>query len=194
MHKVLALIILGISVVPLMAQDYTKADLFGGYQYLHFGSSSSFNGVTSSGQGFNGWNASLTYNFNKYLGFTGDGSGGYATTDGIANHFYTLTGGPVLNLASAGKANPFVHALAGAARASASAGDNGMIASASANGFTAMFGAGLDVKATKVFSIRVLQADWLYYHFGGIAGSGPIHQSNNVRISIGIVYRFVPFS
>jgi hypothetical protein len=78
MKTVLALIALvGLISVPLMAQDYPKSEVFGGYQYLHLGGISS-GGVTSDGQSFNGWNASLTGNFSKHFGVAGDFGGGYA--------------------------------------------------------------------------------------------------------------------
>lgn len=57
-----------------------------------------------------------------------------------------------------------------------------------------MFGGGVDVKATKLVAVRLIQADWLYYHFGSNTIDGltvpSFSQSNNVRISTGIVFRF----
>ena len=52
MQKLLVLIVfLGLLSFPLVAQDYPKAEVFGGYQFLH-----------SEGEKFNGWNASVTGN------------------------------------------------------------------------------------------------------------------------------------
>jgi hypothetical protein len=170
--------------LPLIAQD--KVEVFGGYQYLHTGNISS---DTSSSQGFNGWDASATGYFNKYLGVTGDFGGAYATISGVSGHVYTYTGGPVVSFRE-GKINPFVHALFGGVRLTAS--ESGV--SVSRTGFTTMFGAGVDYKATKAISLRVIDVDWLYYHFGStmIAGSGvpSVSQSNNVRITAGVVFRF----
>jgi hypothetical protein len=57
-----------------------------------------------------------------------------------------------------------------------------------------VFGGGVDVKATKLVAVRLIQADWLYYHFGSNTIDGltvpSFSQSNNVRISTGIVFRF----
>ena len=190
MKTVLALIALvGLISVPLMAQDYPKAEVFGGYQYLHLGGISS-GGVTSDGQSFNGWNASLTGNFSKHFGVAGDFGGGYATISGVSTHVYTYTGGPVVSLDSGGKINPFVHALFGGVHASASASSGGVTGSVSKNGFTMLFGGGVDAKINKAIAIRLIQADVLYYHFSGIAGGNSISQSNNVRISTGIVFNF----
>lgn len=188
MKKFLVLaIFVSILSLPLMAQD--KVDVFGGYQYLHFGSNTT-DGVSSSGQGYNGWDGAATFNFSKHLGVTGDFGGGYATIGGASSHIYTYTGGPVLSLDAGGKINPFVHALFGGAHASASESS----VSISENGFTTMFGGGVDVKVNRAIAVRLIQADWLYYHFGSNTVDGvtipSVGQSNNVRIATGIVIRF----
>ena len=174
--------------LPLWAQD--KVEVFGGYQYLHEGNISVDGQTdTGSGQGFNGWDASATGYFNRYLGVTGDFSSGYATIQGISGHVYTYTGGPVVAF-RVGKVNPFVHALAGGIHLSASA--DGI--SVGRTGFTAMFGGGVDVKVRKPISVRLIDVDWLFYRFGSSVSFGsalpPVNQSNNVRITTGVVFRF----
>ena len=193
MQKLLMLIVVGSLSFPLMAQETTKSEIFAGYQYLHLGGTTT-NGVASSGQRFNGWNGSLTYNFSKYVGAAGDFGGGYATVGGIPTHIYTFAGGPVVSPGTERRVNPFAHALFGLVRAGASAPSQGTTASVSQNGFTMLFGGGLDVRATKAISLRLVQADWFYYHFGPTAAGPATTQRNNVRISIGFVYRFTPFS
>ena len=172
MRKMLVLVPL-LFAVSLAAQDYPKGEVFGGYQFTHLGG--------TDGQNFNGWNVSATGNLNKTFGVTGDFSGSYKTVSGVSAHIYTYTGGPVVSLNHDGKLNPFVHALFGGARLSASAGGLG---SASRNGFTMMLGGGADAKLNDNFAIRVFQADWVYYRFSGF------NESKNVRISTGIVFRF----
>lgn len=188
MKKFLVLaIFVSILSLPLMAQE--KVDIFGGYQYSHFGGITE-DGSTSNGQGFNGWDGSAIFNFNKHLGVAADFGGGYATISGVTSHVYTYTGGPVLSLDAGGRINPFVHALFGGTRLSASA--DGV--SEGRNGFTTMFGGGVDVKANRVIAVRLIQVDWLYYHFGSTTIDGEsvpsVGQSNNVRIATGIVFRF----
>lgn len=60
--------------------------------------------------------------------------------------------------------------------------------------FTMIFGGGVDVKANRAIAIRLIQADWLYYHFGSNTVAGvtipAFSQSNNVRVSTGVVFRF----
>jgi len=188
----LVLVILGLLSLPLMAQDYPKAEVFGGYQYLHTGTIhiSGVGDIPDSSQSWNGWDASLRGNFSRHLGLEGDFSGTYATISSVSSSVYTYTGGPVVSYDAGGKFNPFVHALFGGVRLSGS----GFGASASLNGFTVMAGGGVDAKVNKAISVRVIQADWLYYHFGSQTIQGvaipTISQSNNVRIATGIVFTF----
>jgi hypothetical protein len=188
MQKFLVLVVfLGLFSLPLMAQDSPKAEVFGGYQYLHTGDIES---VSGNSQNFNGWDASATGYFHKHLGVQGDFGGAYATISGVSAHIYTYTGGPVVSLNAGGKVNPFVHALFGGVRLGLS--ESGV--SVSENGFAMMFGGGVDVKATRAIALRLFQADWVYYHFGRNTVGGEtipsFSQSNNVRIATGIVFRF----
>jgi hypothetical protein len=179
MKKLLVLIVfLGLFSLPLMAQD--RVEVFAGYQYLHIGGS---DGV--SGQGFNGFDTAVTGYFNKYVGVTGDFSGSYATVQGVDVHVYSYSGGPVLAFRE-GKVNPFVHFLVGGSSFGASA--DGV--SVSKNGFSMLFGGGVDVKVAHAISWRVADVDWVYYHIGGIDGGSSTSQSNNVRITTGLVFRF----
>ena len=175
--------------VPLLAQESQapRAEIFGGYQYLHIGNNSTLG--NNSGQSFNGWNAGTAYKFGQYFGVAGDFSGSYATISGVSAHIYTYTAGPVIS-GNAGRLTPFAHVLFGGARLSGSASS----VSISWNGFTTMVGGGVDVNVNKNLGVRLAQVDWLYYHFGSksIAGltAPSFSGSNNVRISTGIVFRF----
>lgn len=171
-----------------MAQDYSKVDVFGGYQYTHF--AGSISPVSSA----NGWDGSFTYNLNKNIGVTGDVNGAYQTISGSSigvsgnypGHYYSFTGGPTITFPTKGKAKPFVHALFGDARVSSSASANGVTVSASSNGFTSMIGGGLDLKLNKHISFRIFQADWVYYRFGLLGAS--IGSSGNFKLASGIVF------
>jgi hypothetical protein len=170
------IVVVSLLSLPLMAQNYPKAEIFGGYQYLRV------NDVFSSGYGFNanGWAASLTGNVNQWLGVTGDFGGAYKSVSGADLHIYTYSGGPVVNLNHSGVVNPFVHALFGGARAGGSATGVG---SGGTNGFTMMYGGGADVKMNRMLALRG-QVDWQYFRFSGVTFS------KNVRVSTGIVLRF----
>jgi len=157
-----------------MAQETPKAEVFGGYQYTRLN-------IEGSGLNFNGWNASVAGNINKNFGIAADFGAAYKSESGASLNIYTYTFGPVVSLNHEGIVNPFVHALFGGAHASASLTGVG---SASANGFTMMMGGGVDVKLAPHIAVRMVQADWLYYHIQGVS------ESKNVRISTGIVFRF----
>jgi hypothetical protein len=192
MRKAVVLaIVIGLCPLVVMAQETPKAEVFGGYQYLHNGDlSSSGQTLSNSSQNWNGWDANATYYFNKNIGVQGDFGGSYATISNVSSHIYTYAGGPVVALNAGGKVNPFVHALFGGVRLSGS--QSGV--SASFNGFTTMVGGGVDVKVAPRIAFRLIQADWVYFHFGSstIAGlSVPSFSgSKNVRIATGIVFRF----
>ncbi len=184
MRKSLVLfLLLGLLCLPAVAQ---KAEVFGGYQYLHLGSNSD---IGDSGQGYNGWNAAAEYNFNRFLGVEGDFSGTYATVSGVKMHVYTYTGGPVV-FAKVGNLKPFAHVLLGGVQSGGS--ESGV--SVTFNGYTTMVGGGIDAKINRVLAVRLAQFDWVYYHFGSKTIAGievpSFSGSNNVRISSGIVVRF----
>jgi len=197
MQKLVVLIVfLGLLALPLMAQD--RVEVFGGYQYLRLndvGGCGSSNGCPNISA--NGWDASVTGNFNRYFGVTGDFSGTYNTQTVTAQdvaisvplHFYTFAGGPVVSF-HRGKVNPFVHALFGGVHVSASASADGQSVSASKTGFTTAVGGGVDVKVARAVSVRLIDVDWVYYHFSGIFGGPSYGNSDNVRIATGIVLRF----
>ena len=190
MRKLLAVtLLLGLGSLPMMAQDNPRVEVFGGFQYLHVGAIT-VNGVKeSNSQGYNGWNASGAGYLNKYFGVEGDVSGGYATTFPVSTHVYTYTGGPIVS-ANTGIIKPFAHALFGGIRVSNSSGS----VSIAQTGFTMMVGGGVDARVYRALAVRIAQVDWLYYHFGnqliGTTNIPSFSQSNNVRISTGLVFRF----
>ena len=148
-----------------------KAEIFGGYQYTRF----------DGGVNANGWNTSLTGNLNNWFGIAADFSGAYKSQNGTSFNNYTYTFGPVVSYRHNETFTPFVHFLAGGARASASVSGVG---SGSANGFAMMFGGGLDVKASRHLALRAMQFDWLSLHSNGTS------DNNNMRISTGILFRY----
>jgi hypothetical protein len=188
MRKLVLFLIAGLFSLPLMAQDAGKLEAFIGYQYLSLGGSNSAFG-TGGSQGLNGFNAALAYNGWKFLGVEGDFSGTYANIQGVSTHFYTYSGGPVL-FANVNRLRPFAHVLFGGATLSGS--ESGV--TVSWNGLTAMAGGGVDFKATPHLALRVVQFDWLYYHFGSktiaTVSIPSFSGSSNYRFSTGIVFRF----
>ncbi len=181
-HRIAMLLVCAVLLFSAAAMAEDKADIFGGYQYLHVSSGTS--GV--SGVNLNGWNGALSGYFNRHVGLTADFSGTYGTPSfqgvGISTHVYTYMFGPVVR-ADAGKLEPFAHALFGGAHISGSANVGGVTGSASDSGFAWALGGGVDYKFLPHVAIRVGQFDFLQTHISG-------DSQNNFRYSGGVVFRF----
>ncbi len=147
--------------------------MFGGYQYTRISP-----GGGISGENFNGWNAAVTGNVNRWLGVTGDFSGAYKDISGVSVKQHTFLVGPTIASHSSDKFTPFVHALFGGAHASGS----GFGGSSSDTAFAMALGGGVDM-GVRNFAIRLGQFDYLLTRFGGTS-------QNNFRYSAGIVFQF----
>jgi opacity protein-like surface antigen len=193
--------------VSARAQDFPKAELFGGYSYENSGATLSGTARTN----LNGWNASLGVNLNRWFGLVSDFSGHYGSLNGpinflpnlcvpagcasgtISEHdkYHNFLFGPQFSL-RAKKATPFVHALFGGSRLNRSGTQNLIFPpattptsvnfSGSTTNFAFAGGGGVDYNFTGKLSWRV-QADYLEI---GI----PNRTLNNVRVSTGIVFHF----
>jgi hypothetical protein len=159
-----------------VAQDFQRAEILGGYSYL----SADTNGLTPR-QSFNGWEASISTNINKWLAAEEITSGYYkgnALGTGVDASDYGFVGGPRFNFRPA-----FVHALVGVDYLTGSY--SGL--SASQNSFAAAFGGGVQWPLGRHFAVRA-SADWLLTRHNILGGNG-VNQ-NNVRVGIGVVYTF----
>lgn len=161
-----------------MAQSNSKIDVFGGYSYF----SQDTNGATDR-LNLNGWTASATYNFHKYLGATAEFSGAYGSPDifgvNTTEHQHTFLFGPTVNFIRTNKVNVFGHALFGVADSSASA----LGVSTSDTGFAMALGGGVDYNLKKHFGVRLAQVDWM-------RTSVFDNDQNNFRYSGGVVFHF----
>jgi opacity protein-like surface antigen len=182
-RKIALMLLCSFLLFSLSAAAQDKAEVFGGYQYLHANSGSS--GVPNFN--LNGWDAAVSGYVNHYFGITADFSGTYGTPSvqgvGVSTHLYTYLFGPVVR-ADAGKLQPFAHALFGGAHISGSVNAGGGVsASASDSGFAYALGGGVDYKALPHISIRLGQFDFLQTRISG-------DSQNNFRYSGGVVIRF----
>ncbi len=160
--------------------DVPKAEVFAGYSYLNIDT----NNLTSR-QSSNGWETSVSGNFNKWLAVEFDFSGHYKTygiTVPGAGAFnvrvtdYSYLAGPRIIF------RPFfVHALFGGDHLTGSA--SGF--SASQDSFAGVAGGGVQLPLTRLVSLRASADYALSRHniFGG-----PSVSQNNFRTSIGIVF------
>lgn len=162
----------------------SKADLFGGYSYLNIDT----NGLASR-QSANGWEASVSGNFNKWFAVEGDVSGYYKSysVDLAALNLgtlvvkvtdYSYAAGPRINFKPI-----FVHALFGGDHLTGSA----LGFSASQDGLAGLMGGGVQWKVSGPWSVRA-SADYVFTRHN-IFG-GPSVTQNNYRASVGIVYSF----
>jgi opacity protein-like surface antigen len=176
-----------------LSQDAPRVQVFGGYQFVHANSGINIGGLDSFA--LNGWDASLSGYFGRYLGFTADFAGTYGTPKtvvpqigriGVNTDLYTFMFGPELRAANKSPFQPFAHALFGAAHVKGAvsvSGVGGVSISDSNTGFAWAAGGGLDFKLLPLIGLRLAQIDYLQTRVGG-------NNQNNFRYSGGIVLRF----
>ena len=155
-----------------VAQDFPKAEIFGGYQYIRVNP-----GGGSAASNCQGGAGSVAGNLNHWFGVVGDFGACKVTglPSGTSAHLVNYLFGPKLTHRSRGKLSPFAQVLFGGERISGSA--SGL------SSFAMAFGGGADYEMTNHVAIRLIQAEYLYTKFGGT-------RQNNARISAGIVYRW----
>lgn len=187
-----------------LAQEYPKAEVFGGYSYFR----------ADGGGNLHGWNASVGGNLNSWFGLVADFSGHYDSTSSRTElrfppfpgfpeipgfppvsisvnsdtSVHTFLAGPRFSYRKKEKITPFAHALFGASRSHTETEvilDNGSRTFFSGNNtsFAAALGGGLDIELSKNIALRVIQADYLLTRSFGF-------NANNARVSTGIVFRF----
>ena len=159
-----------------VAQDFPKAEIFGGYQYIRFNP-----GGGSTGSNCQGGAGSVAGNLNHWFGVVGDFGVCKVTglPSGTSAHLVNYLFGPKLTYRSRGRLSPFAQVLFGGERIGGSA----FGSSGSDSSFAMAFGGGADYEMTNHVAIRLIQAEYLYTKFGGT-------RQNNARISAGIVYRW----
>jgi opacity protein-like surface antigen len=163
-----------VAALHASAQEETpKAEVFGGYSW--------------AGGDFHGWDASVTGNFNRWLGLTADFSGHYSAGEPVVvrerQRAHHILFGPRLSLRRK-RVTPFAYALFGAVRfrAEVSAPSLNLFATGEDTGFNMALGGGLDVKLTRRVSLRAFQIDYLRPTFFGEA-------HNRGRLAFGLVLR-----
>jgi opacity protein-like surface antigen len=167
--------LLMVLTISAAAQDYPKAEVFGGYSYLHVN-------VLGTGFGFNGASGSIAVNPNHWFGIVGD-FGGYHNGDfGVSTTAVTYLFGPKFAYRKNERVTPYFHVLFGGAHVSA----NFAGAGGSESAFAMALGGGADVKVHPHVAIRLIQVDYLLTKFN----DGDNNRQNNVRISAGIVFRW----
>jgi outer membrane protein OmpA-like peptidoglycan-associated protein/opacity protein-like surface antigen len=180
-----------------------KAELFVGYSHFR-----AVPTLTNDNRmvGLNGGNASIAFNFNRYIGLVGD-FGGYDDTalrltgpGAVPTHVvdssgtaYTYLFGPRLSLRKNDRITPFAEALFGGVHASAVtiSGCTGAACTPlpSQNSFAMTAGVGLDLRVTHHVSIRAIQAEYMMTRFAPLS-TGASSMQNDIRLSSGLLFRF----
>src|SRR2546430_1413555 len=166
---ILGVFILAVGVVPVRAQEYPKAEVFGGYQYIR---------LNPGGTNCQGFGGAAAANVSIWLGVAGDF--GYCRVtglpSGVSAHAVNYMFGPRVTYRSYGSLTPFAHVLFGGQHFGGTGGGT-------ANSFAMALGGGADYKVTEHVALRLIQVEYLYTHFAGT-------RQNNARIESGIAYRW----
>jgi len=139
-----------------------------GYEYEH---------LNPGGRGCHGFDLNLVYNVKDWLGGVGDL--GYCKEtglpSGVSGHDFNYMFGPRATYRTRGKLQPYGQVLLG--------GQHESVAGTGFNTFAMTLGGGVNYQYNDRFSLRLIQADYLWTHFGGTGW-------NNARITAGLVYTF----
>jgi outer membrane immunogenic protein len=187
-----------VSACPLAAQDATRpvsaveksprAELALGYSFLYSNAPPGGCGCFS----LNGGNATFAWMVKPaYFALVGDVAVAHAGNIDSNGDSLTLSsftaGGRYLPRSPRAALQPFGQVLVGVAHASGSLVQGGSSEPANAGAaFAANVGGGIDLRATRHFSIRLVEADYLVTTFD----NGVNDHQNILRISAGIVFRF----
>lgn len=158
-------IFLGLVLLMPAAARAQKFDLFAGYSYEQLDQ-------TGSDSHTNGWESSLTYKFNAYIGITGAFTGNYGSLFGESMNLHDFYVGPQLSMPM--RYSPFVHVMLGDMRLS--------LATLHKTAFSTEWGGGLDIRVNQYLSIRAIEAD-------AVTGSIKPSQSDG-QICAGLVIHF----
>ena len=172
MRKLIFLLgLLLLFAAPVAAQDYPKGEFFGGFSVANSGD--------GSPEQFYGFETSVTGNFNRSFGITGDFAAQFKSISGITIQTYQYLAGP-RGAVRGDRVTGFVHALFGGLTVRASGGG----ASFSETGLAIALGGGLDVNAGKRVAIRVFQLDYLPNRLAGN------WSKKDFRASAGVVFQW----
>lgn len=199
--------------LPALAQDdYPKAELFLGYEYVRFNPAHEASG--NQNFNMNGGGGAITYNFHPAIGitaeFTGAGAGNMKVCDttGLnclttSGNFFTYLFGPQFTFRQNPKVQPFVHLLLGGAysnvygniKTAGQISTGPTTADFGKHAFALAVGGGIDVKVNKSVAIRLGQFDYFMTRFSGrwvdtsgtgSAGGLEISNQSNFRYLAGV--------
>jgi opacity protein-like surface antigen len=193
-----------------LAQDYPKIETSPAFMYIrmspNFTNSFVVNGQTITGsKAFNcaGGGGTIAYNFSSLVGIAADLGGckvfsnAYGAGNSIDGSAFTYLFGPRLTYRSGSKFEPFGELNFGGTRVSLSCKSSAASCLAAAGGgkysknaFAMTVGGGFQIKVNQKFSIRLIQAEYLYTRFGNSCALAVCSNNNNqnsFRLKSGVV-------
>jgi opacity protein-like surface antigen len=176
--------------------DFPKVETSPAFMYIHVTPPGQGNGVNCAGAG-----GTFAYNMTSMLGIAADLGGckifGFIPSSSplsgkIDGKMYTFLFGPRLTFRSKSPFTPFFDVNFGAVRVSLSCSSNTTCSGTSygKNAFGMTVGGGFDIRLNKKFSLRPIQAEYLYTRFGNSCPYTVCTQNNNqnsFRLKSGIV-------
>jgi outer membrane protein OmpA-like peptidoglycan-associated protein len=195
MHLAAVAILCGVATFAAAQDQPTpKWELFGGYSFVYFGTD--VHGLLPGGiipvnslveSNPRGAGASITYNFNRWLGLTGDVSGDLSSGESGVEmriddaEFFNLSAGPKVTFRRR-RLSPFLEVLMGEHRLASE-----LFRSDYEVGF--MAGGGLDLKLNRHFALRLIRADYVYsHHQYGSSTVVPATDIRGARLQSGLVF------
>jgi hypothetical protein len=210
MKQFLSLLMVGaLFGLSVFAQEGPKADLFLGYSFLRYNSAQTIPAFTA-----NGGAGTFAWNFSDHIGLEAE-LGGYHNGNVNDYHFDTTSFsylfGPRISWGRHKTFDPYIHTLFGGQHASTSiAADSILVVNPLAtdklkdgryqtatNAFGMAIGGGIDIKLSKLITLRPAQIDYYLTRFevpdvtfppGTTAPSA--RNQNNFRYAAGIVFNF----
>jgi len=172
-----AVISLFLASSALFAQEAPtpKVDIFAGYSWMN---PSAKVGTVSLPSLKKGFGIDSTYNFNSWAGLSLDSEGHYSDLENIS----TVMFGPRFKYRQE-HFEPFIQTLVGLHRISLS----GL---GSDNSVGAVLGGGFDLPLTKMFSFRLIEADYVWAHHNFRPVIDNTSNFNGARVRSGIVINF----
>ena len=163
--------------LPAHAQatrDYNKVEVFAGYSHNRVDvgpvedvdDDAELNDIFDEREGYHGFNVSVTGNLNRYVGLKFDYSYHQRSiefgADNTTARLHNILGGvQVKDNSRDRRFKPFGHALVGIARYAVDLSEfDDELADFDDNGFAAVLGGGLDIRAHRRVDVRVFQFDY----------------------------------
>jgi opacity protein-like surface antigen len=191
-----------------LAQDYPKIETSPAFMYIR--TSTQFapfvvRGQTVTPQAINcaGGGGTIAYNFSSLIGLAADLGGckifsnAYGLANTVDGNEFTYLFGPRITYRSGSRFEPFAEVNFGGMRISLTCNSSALTCvnatggnTYTKNAFALTAGGGFQVKLSKKFSLRLVQAEYLYTRFGNncaLAVCSNNNSQNSFRLKSGIV-------